>query len=106
MGPILQPSDSFGSNILFDNRIRYQTAVVEVLNDFIPLSGPLLPRAAAFLEYLPWLRIMVAIDDDFESRDSVAQGVGRATRNSGRYYREIILSEHQRNILASNSLLS
>lgn len=93
---------------LFDARVRYQSAIVEVLNDVIPLSGPMLPRPPTFLEYIPWLRIMVAIDDEFESIyvEEQRTQAKRATRNSRRYYREMDFNADQLGILASTALLA
>ena len=80
-------------------RVANQTQVASFLDDLIPLSGPLLPRPAAVLEYTPYVRQMVAADDAMKAEASERETRshhGRQTRNRwqlGDYPRYITLSQ-------------
>lgn len=105
---IRSTNGGFDSRALFRSRVAYQRQILEIVRHsaLIPPSGPLLPQPAAFLEYIPWIWLMVRSDDEQEraSTDAVvsraADGTGqpkRMTRNSLRreYVRQISLSEQQ-----------
>ncbi|KAJ3778893.1 hypothetical protein FB446DRAFT_783022 [Lentinula raphanica] len=79
-------------------RVRYDETVQEIRHNVVAGQSQILRRPAFDLEYLPWIRQMVAAED--KQRDALlrndAVGVGRRTRNSQKYSRMIELSENAR----------
>ncbi|TFK55724.1 hypothetical protein OE88DRAFT_1722752 [Heliocybe sulcata] len=91
---------SFDTRSLFRARVAHVSHVVAVLRSILPFSFlSTAPALQVFLDYLPWVRHMVATDDEEEARESQIAKPGRRTRNSQRYVRWISLSEEERNTL-------
>ncbi|KII95183.1 hypothetical protein PLICRDRAFT_34020 [Plicaturopsis crispa FD-325 SS-3] len=104
---------------LFRARVEYQSRMLQVLDTaLVPLSGPLMPRPALYLEYVPWIRHMVHTDDVLDEAarsgnhgEAAVEGNDsrkRRTRNSRRteYVRQISLTDEQRSALDSTKLTS
>ena len=95
---------------LFCARARHQSQILELLRpDLIPIQTQLVPTV--FLDYVPWIRCMVEIDDTLEkSRDWESLTItrtGRPSRTAARsltYVRQLTLSENQRDIIAATAL--
>ncbi|KZT24483.1 hypothetical protein NEOLEDRAFT_1179169 [Neolentinus lepideus HHB14362 ss-1] len=97
---------SFDTRSLFRARNAHVSHVVAVLRSILPFSCAFkstAPIPQVFLDYLPWVRRMVATDEEEERRESQTAKAGRRTRNSLRYVRYISLTEEQQNTLRSTS---
>ncbi|KAL0950028.1 hypothetical protein HGRIS_010036 [Hohenbuehelia grisea] len=68
---------------LFRARVGHQAGLVAVLEDMLG-HGAKMPRARLSMDYVPWLRVMVAAEDKEEAAAQAAQvrGGGRTTQNS------------------------
>lgn len=93
----------------FISRTSFQRQVVAALGELLDISAPLMPRPSVFLDYEPWIRYMVAVDDAqeatwAETRVSGPGRSGRLTRNSQRYQRWVVLADDLRGALAESSL--
>ncbi|KAJ3815468.1 hypothetical protein F5876DRAFT_30526 [Lentinula aff. lateritia] len=78
-------------------RVQYDETVKEFGHNVVAGRSQIMRRPVFDLDYLPWIRQMVAAEDSQEAmlrRDGV--GVGRKTRNSQKYSRMIELSENAR----------
>jgi hypothetical protein len=81
-------------------RVAMESVAAAFLDDVLTVSGPLLPRAAAVLEYTPYVRHMILADDVLAAEAAAAgQGAGprrtraRATRwRMGEYPRYMAVS--------------
>ncbi|KAF8897537.1 hypothetical protein BD779DRAFT_1491391 [Infundibulicybe gibba] len=95
--------NSFGARALFRARVEYQEHMGPFLLRNVGLSGRLLARTAVHLEYGPFIRQIVAADDEQEQKYMEMAGSrgGRMTRNSQlqRYVRTIDVSTAERDIL-------
>ncbi|EGO27517.1 hypothetical protein SERLADRAFT_461108 [Serpula lacrymans var. lacrymans S7.9] len=96
---------------LFRSRVAYQTQMVEALQFTVYPPAPLMPQPAVFLDYIPWVRYIVEVDDILERQawDGIEkQRSGRLTRNSMKtkhaHARTIELSEEEQRILATTKL--
>lgn len=93
----------------FRARVEYQSRMVEALQAILEPPAPLMPQSSVFLDYIPWVRYMVTVDDILERRswEGIRRGQGgRCTRNSmgTRYARSVGLREGQRNMLTESGL--
>lgn len=89
---------------IFRSRVVYQSQITGALQDIIQPPGPLMPQSSVFLDYIPWVRYMVMVDDDLErvALEEMSRGKsGRTTRNSmkTRHIRNINLDERQQEVL-------
>lgn len=79
-------------------RVQYDETVKEFGHNVVAGRSQIMRRPVFDLDYLPWIRQMVAAEDSQEEamlrRDGV--GVGRKTRNSQKHSRMIELSENAR----------
>lgn len=87
-------------------RVAYRSRMVEALQDVLGPGGGLMPQRSVFLDYIPWVREMVAVDDDLERRALYVRGRGRCTRNSlGRVHaRNVCLGEAEREVMRRSRL--
>ena len=87
-------------------RVEYQSRMVEALQDILGPPAPLMPQRSVFLDYIPWVGYMVAVDDMLERRAWDGRGSGRWTRNSMRtvHARSIDVGEGQREVLRGSRL--
>jgi hypothetical protein len=94
------PDAAFSTSRLFTDRAAYQAKALLFLEQLLVASSPLLPRAAIFLDYVPWITTMVRADDEEEQAEgerirnlrtaaqnegALGQGKLRNTRNSLRH---------------------
>ncbi|THV08553.1 hypothetical protein K435DRAFT_772021 [Dendrothele bispora CBS 962.96] len=82
---------------LLHARVRYEKMLKEFSNNVAVGESQIGRRTVIDLDYLPWIRHMVAADDVLE-KETERVG-GRTTRNSQRYVRTVELSEGERAIL-------
>jgi hypothetical protein len=99
----MSAAETFKSSSLFQARTTFQSQLLNVLDRVVPLSAPQIPRPAVFLDYVPFIRQMVAADDIVERqyRELFERG-SRVTRNSHKEElpaRWISLSDEHRQIL-------
>ncbi|KAH7887737.1 hypothetical protein F5I97DRAFT_1806207 [Phlebopus sp. FC_14] len=90
---------------MFRTRVGYQTEMREVLEGVSgEAGGRLMPQGSVFVDYIPWVRYMVEVDDGLER---LAGATGRMTRNSLRtkHIRNIELGERARGILTRTRLV-
>jgi hypothetical protein len=97
-------AESFWACTPYRARIAYQSQMLQVLERLIPLSAPLMPRAAVFVDYEPFIRQIVGSDDTHEQRWHQHSRHGRTTRNSGAYERWLQLSAEHRQIMCATTL--
>lgn len=109
--PAATSSIAFQTRALFRARTEYQTKMLDLLwPGLVPVHSHLLPRPAVFLDYIPWVRYMVQVDDIYEQTGDWEANVnprsGRMTRSGakGSYERQLTLSDHQRGIIAGTRL--
>jgi hypothetical protein len=93
--PVMKATSALQARALFRSHVAYQSRLVRALG-IIPLSAPLLPRPAIFLDYLPWIRHMISAEDAEELREASRRKSGRQTRNSQRRERIIAIAEEHR----------
>lgn len=70
---------------LFRARVVYQAQMLTALQDIIQPPAPLMPQSSVYLDYIPWVRFMVTVDDTLErlAWDEMEKAKsGRLTRNS------------------------
>lgn len=79
---------------LFRARLRYRATIRAIGNNEALPGAHTLNRDAFTLDYLPWIRQMVMLDDQQDTAKH-QKGV-RTTRNSQRYVRTISLTELER----------
>ncbi|KAG6332601.1 hypothetical protein ID866_6492 [Astraeus odoratus] len=94
---------------IFRSRVVYQSQIADALRRIVQPPAPLMPQSSVFLDYLPWVRYMVMVDDDLErmAQEEIERGrTGRMTRNSmrTRHIRNIDLEERERETLARTRL--
>lgn len=80
---------------LLRTRVQYDAVVQEIRHNVVAARSQIIRTPVFDLEYLPWIREMVAADDRQEEamrRDE--RVVGRRTRNSQKFVRTIELSEN------------
>ncbi|KIK91063.1 hypothetical protein PAXRUDRAFT_831154 [Paxillus rubicundulus Ve08.2h10] len=111
IGTSINPAASLttGDTGCFRSRVVYQSQMVDALQDIIRPPGPVMPQSSVFLDYIPWVRYMVKVDDMLEQMawDGIEkEKSGRLTRNSMRtkHTRTINVSEAQQKILAESRL--
>jgi hypothetical protein len=77
--------------------------MIGVVRNVLPFSAPFTCCPAVHVDYEPYVRHIVAIDD---SQELLLNGgrSGRMTRNSQRYVRTITLSTEERNALRMTAL--
>jgi len=109
--PTVNVTTTFKKRALFRARVEYQSKMLDLLwPELVPLQSHLLPRPAVFLDYVPYVRYMAEIDDNYEQTGdweaSINPRSGRTTRNSrrGSYERQLTLSDYQREIIATTRL--
>lgn len=93
----------------FRARVEYQSRMVEALQGILGPPAPLMPQSSVFLDYIPWVRWMVTVDDILERRAWEEMGRergGRCTRNSmrTRHARTVGLTEGQRALVRGSRL--
>ncbi|KAL4081871.1 hypothetical protein V8B97DRAFT_1862947 [Scleroderma yunnanense] len=89
---------------IFRSRVAYQSQITGALQDIIQPPAPLMPQSSVFLDYIPWVRYMVMVDDNLErmAQETKNRGKsGRITRNSmkTKHIRNIDLDERQQGML-------
>ena len=62
----------------FRARVAYQTRMVDALQGILGPGGAMVAQTGLFLDYIPWVRYMAAVED--EQREGWSGG--RRTRNS------------------------
>jgi hypothetical protein len=101
--PSTSAADTFKARSLFQSRTTFQSRTLDILETIIPLTAPLMPRPAVFLDYEPFIRQMVATDDMLEQQSQeIFQKAVRMTRNSHKHelpVRWISLSEEHQQVL-------
>ncbi|KAF9247050.1 hypothetical protein BU15DRAFT_38841 [Melanogaster broomeanus] len=95
----------------FRSRVVYQSQMADALQNIIQPPAPLMPQSSVFLDYIPWVRHMVTIDDILEriAWDGMEkEKSGRLTRNSMRtkHIRAIDLDEVRQKIPSSPHCVS
>lgn len=93
----------------FRARVEYQTRMVDALQGIVWPPAPLVPQRSVFLDYIPWVRYMVTVDDILEGRawDGMGRdGPGRCTRNSmrTRHARTVAVGEREQAMLRQSWL--
>jgi hypothetical protein len=84
--PVQRGTTPFSPTSLSKRREDHQIQVATFLDPLIPLNAPLLPRQAQFLDYIPYIRIMVNSDDVQEAavqnadEEEIERLGGRRTR--------------------------
>ncbi|KAF8450720.1 hypothetical protein L210DRAFT_976407 [Boletus edulis BED1] len=93
-GPI-EASINPARRLEFRARVEYQARMVKALQDVLGRAAVLMPQRSMFLDYIPWVRHMVRVDDELERR---AEYSGRRTRNSMRtvHARSVAVGDWQR----------
>ncbi|KAF8639950.1 hypothetical protein AX17_001200 [Amanita inopinata Kibby_2008] len=92
-------NNSFSTHALFRARVDYQSQIGNSLQRLVPCSELAMTRAAVYLDYAPYIRQMIAAEDEEEVRwKAQREGMagGRKTRNSNRFERMIQVSEEER----------
>lgn len=81
---------------LLRTRVQYDAVVQEIRHNVVAGRSQIIRTPVFDLEYLPWIREMVAADDRQEEamRRRDESVVGRRTRNSQKFVRTIELSEN------------
>ena len=110
LGLINPVGEAPSSRGLFCARARHQSQMLELLRpDLVPIQTHLVPTV--FVDYVPWIRRMVEIDDGFEkSGDWESLNLNRSGRpsrtaaRSSSYVRQLTLSDNQRAIIAATVL--
>lgn len=82
---------------LLQARVEYEKMLKEFGNNVAVTRSEIVRRPNFDMDYLPWIRQIVAADDAAEG--SMEWAGGRKTRNSQRYERTIVLSEEERRFL-------
>jgi hypothetical protein len=105
----LEAAEAPDTRATYHARVQYQSEMMLVLGRLLPLYAPLLPRPTVFLDYIPWIRHMVAADDVNEAQPAISAVLrrpGRTTRNSNqqRYVRWISFEDEQLRTLRGNGL--
>jgi hypothetical protein len=79
--------------------------MVEGLKNRIPLSAWAMGNYVIHMDYGPWIRHLVAVDDEEEALYMQRERSGRRTRNSGgKYQRTIVVSAEERKALIATGL--
>ena len=107
LGLVNPGGETPSSRGLYCARARHQSQILELLRpDLVPIQKHFI--STVFLDYVPWIRCMVEIDDAFEkSGDWETKPItrtGRPSRTAGRswtYVRQLTLSDNQRAIVAA-----
>jgi len=99
INPAANSNSDIGTS-LFQARVAYQTQMLTALQDIIQPPAPLMPQSSVYLDYIPWVRSMVAVDDSLERlawEGMEKARSGRLTRNSmkAKHIRTIDLREDQ-----------
>ncbi|KAG1755688.1 hypothetical protein EDB19DRAFT_1624441 [Suillus lakei] len=94
---------------LFRARVEHQAQMLTALQDIVQPPAPLMPQSSVYLDYIPWVRFMVKVDDILErlAWDEMEKvKSGRLTRNSmkARHIRTIDLREDQHRALAATRI--
>ncbi|KAG6378546.1 hypothetical protein JVT61DRAFT_12811 [Boletus reticuloceps] len=89
----------------FRARVAYQTRMVKALQDLLGRAAVSMPQRSMFLDYIPWVRCMVRVDDEHERR-AEHSGRGRRTRNSMRtvHARSVAVGDWQREEMRRSGL--
>jgi hypothetical protein len=99
INPAAGSSTDIGTS-LFRARVVYQTQMLNALQDIIQPPAPLMPQSSVYMDYSPWVRFMVTVDDTLERlawEEMEKTKSGRLTRNSmkAKHIRTIDLREDQ-----------
>ncbi|KAF9462653.1 hypothetical protein BDZ94DRAFT_1194298 [Collybia nuda] len=97
--------NSFRTHELFGARMSHQLKMAEVMQEFVPPSVWTTARTAVYLDYVSYIRDIVAAEDRDEYIFSQKERPGRSTRNSrGVYERTFAVSGDMREALDSSLL--
>jgi hypothetical protein len=100
-----QPIDStntFSKVELLRARVAHQSQMATILENLIPCP---VTYSSVYLDYEPWIRLMVEADDFWERKPEENMGrIRRMTRRSTKYERQITLSASQREQLTVTKL--
>jgi len=94
---------------LFRARVVHQAQLLTALQDIIQPPAPLMPQSSVYLDYIPWVRSMVTVDDILERLawdEMEKEKSGRLTRNSmkAKHIRTIDLKEDQHRAFAATKM--
>ncbi|KAG1907183.1 uncharacterized protein F5891DRAFT_1000463 [Suillus fuscotomentosus] len=104
INPAASGSNTDMETRLFRARVEHQAQMLTALQDIVQPPAPLMPQSSVYLDYIPWVRFMVNVDDILErlAWDEMEKvKSGRLTRNSmkARHIRTIDLREDQHQAL-------
>ncbi|KAG2141705.1 uncharacterized protein EDB93DRAFT_1089065 [Suillus bovinus] len=107
INPAASGSNTDMETRLFRARVEHQAQMLAALQDIVQPPAPLMPQSSVYLDYIPWVRFMVGVDDILErlAWDEMEKvKSGRLTRNSmkARHIRTIDLREDQHRALFYN----
>jgi DNA polymerase III delta prime subunit len=109
INPAASGSNTDMETRLFRARVEHQTQMLTALQDIVQPPAPLMPQSSVYLDYIPWVRFMVKVDDILErlAWDEMEKvKSGRLTRNSmkARHIRTIDLREDQHRALVTTRI--
>lgn len=109
INPAASDSNTDMETRLFRARVEHQAQMLTALQDIVQPPAPLMPQSSVYLDYIPWVRFMVKVDDILErlAWDEMEKvKSGRLTRNSmkARHIRTIDLREDQRRALVATRI--
>ncbi|KAG2118742.1 uncharacterized protein F5147DRAFT_565197 [Suillus discolor] len=109
INPAASGSNTDMETRLFRARVEHQAQMLTALQDIVQPPAPLMPQSSVYLDYIPWVRFMVNVDDILErlAWDEMEKvKSGRLTRNSmkARHIRTIDLREDQHQALVCRLL--
>ncbi|KAG2348913.1 hypothetical protein BDR05DRAFT_1055839 [Suillus weaverae] len=109
INPAASGSNTDMETRLFRARVEHQAQMLNALQDIVQPPAPLMPQSSVYLDYIPWVRFMVKVDDILErlAWDEMEKvKSGRLTRNSmkARHIRTIDLREDQHRALAASRI--
>lgn len=101
----LDVKNGFRTRELFHARVEHQVQMVEGLKNMIPLSAWAMGNYVIHMDYGPWIRHLVAVEDKEEALYMQKERTGRRTRNSGgKYERTIVVSGKEREALTATGV--
>jgi hypothetical protein len=98
--PIIECTNTFPKCGLFRARVAYQGKMMTILENLVP---PPVCRPSVYLDYEPWIRIMVGVEDMLE-QEGGGKLRARKTRGQPKYERQITLSGTQRELLTETMM--
>ncbi|KAG1820180.1 uncharacterized protein BJ212DRAFT_1338471 [Suillus subaureus] len=109
INPAASGSNTDMETRLFRARVEHQAQMLTALQDLVQPPAPLMPQSSVYLDYIPWVRLMVKVDDILErlAWDEMEKvKSGRLTRNSmkARHIRTIDLREDQHRALVATRI--